>query len=171
MGQQKFAVDLTAVSAANDQQFALGELHIDKLGNHYRYLKNYTTGALTAYLIYTYDHDTWTISAGLTTTVAGSGETHPLCCPQFAVTQGTSSNSYYFWAFVGPGRATFTCHAAITAQAALYTTATTGAIDDDASADFQIPGLITYDAFASATDTGICKASCEMYVTSGAYTT
>ena len=120
-------------------------------GAKYRYLKNYTTGALTAYLAYTYDPDTWTVSAALTTTVAASGEAHKICVPQVAVTQGTSSTSYYFWAFVGPGEATFTSAAAIGAQAKLFTTATAGKIDDNSSSTVLIPGLVTYDAFASYT--------------------
>jgi len=161
MTKQHTAVNLQSQDTV--QQFRLGALHIDELGNHYRYFKNYTTGALTAYLLYTYDPDTWTISDALTTTVAASGEVHPLCCPQVAVSQGTSSASYWAWMFVGPGRATFTSAAAITAQAKIFTTATAGKVDDNSSSTVLIPGLITYDAFASAV-TGICKASNELYV-------
>lgn len=163
MTLQKVAAKVSAVSGANKQAHDLGELHIDEVGNHYRYFKNYTTGALTAYLLYAYDPDTWTIVGGVNTTLAAAGEVHPLCVPQIAVTQGTTANAYYFWAFVGPGRATFTSVAGITAEAKIYTSATAGKIDDDSSGEILIPGLISYDAFASAV-TGICKASCELYV-------
>lgn len=145
------------------QQFDLGALHVTPEGAHYRYFKNYTTGALSAYLAYAYDPDTWIVSAALTTTVAASGEAHKLVVPQIAVAQGTSSTSYYFWGFVGPGEATFTSVAAITAQAKIFTSGTAGKIDDDASGEILIPGLVAYDAFASAV-TGVCHASTELYV-------
>ena len=146
------------------QRFDLGEETTLPSGSKYRYFKNYTTGALTAYYTYVYDPDTWTIVGGLTTTVAASGEVHPLCVPQIAITQGTTATSYYFWAFVGPGEATFVCSDAVAAEAKIYTTATAGTIGDNSSSTVLIPGLISYDAIASATDSGTCHARTELYV-------
>lgn len=122
------------------------------------YMYALSSEALTAYLIYTVDPDTWTTSDELVTSVAASGEVHPLIVPQLAVTSG-----YYFWGFVGPGEATFTSVAAITAQKKIYTAGTDGKIDDDSSGEILIPGLIAYDAFASAV-TGTCHASTRLYV-------
>lgn len=154
MTKQLFNVDLALEHST--PQFALGELYIDRLGNHYRYML--ASGAKTAYLCYVFDHDVWTVSSALTTTVAAAGEVHPVCCPQLAIT-----DAYYAWVFVGPGRATFTSASAIVAESKISTSATAGKLDD-ASAGRLVPGLVAYDAFASAV-TGTCLATIPLYVT------
>lgn len=160
--QQKRGANLSQVTTT--QEFDLGTRSWDPDNQaQYIYLKNYTTGALTAYLAYSYDPDTYIISDAVETVMAASGEAHKIVVPQVAVSQGTSSVSYFFWAFCGPGKATFTSVAAITAQAKIYTSATEGKIDDDASGEILIPGLVAYDAFASAV-TGVCHASHELYI-------
>ena len=149
-------VGVAKTQATETQLYPLGTLHVDEAGNHYRYLKNLATANTTAYLYY-YDPDTFTLVAGITSTVAASGEVHPLCVSMSAVTA-----SYFGWYFVGPGRATITSSGTMVAESVCRTSAGAGLIDD-ASAGVVIAGLITYDGFASAV-TGICKASTELYV-------
>lgn len=155
MTKQSVAVNLSA----NDEipRNTLGQLHVTPDGSHFRYMKCDATGA-SANLLYTFDVDTWTLDAALTTTVAAAGESHSLCVTHVALTA-----NYYGWVFVGPGREIFTSAGAITAQKALYTSATAGKIDDTYTGHIRIPGLTAYDAFASAV-TGYCYASCGLYV-------
>ena len=156
MSGQLVAVDTTLQSVT--ALFPLGTLHVDNLGNHFRYMQ--AEGAVTKNLLYTYDNDVWAVDAPLTTTVAASGEIHPLCASPVAMT-----DNYYAWVFVGPGRVTLTAATAlaIVAQAKIYTSAVAGMVDDDASGEILIPGLVSYDAIATAA-TGTFMASIGLYV-------
>ena len=155
------SLQLVGVNTSEEKasaEFPLLTLHVDTAGNHFRYLKNSGTVAVANYLYY-YDPDTGIVVNEMVSSVAATSEVHPLAVARLAVTA-----NYYAWWFVGPGRETFYAAGTMTAEKKVYTSATDGFIDDTTSdSAVLIPGLITYDGIVSAAS-GICKASCELYV-------
>lgn len=156
MSQQIVTVDKTQIDTT--PQFVLGQLYIDNLGNHYRYLQ--ADGSVTAYEPYSFKSGTWQIDApidlGVTPVTAG---TVALC-----VWDGSSTalaDNEYAWVFVGPG--TFTAKidgSAATAGAIVYGHATAGLISTTASA-LLLNGVIVPTTIAAATGT--------LYASTGLY--
>ena len=150
---QHITVDLTTTS--DTPLAALGELHVDKLGNHYRYMQ--ADGAVVAQNLYSYVPNTWQIDAKIDLTVTpADGESVPVCVSDIAI-----ADDEYAWVFVGPGTFTTTTAAAVAADAICYGHATAGLIDDAATACL-IRGVTAVAAIGSAT-TGTFYAATGMY--------
>lgn len=159
MSKQHTAVDVTKESSV--ALHTPGSLHVDELGNHYRYLQ--ANGAKVANNLYSWHPSTGTGStsyqvediadAGVT---PADGELVPVCCPQIAMT-----DNYYAWVFVGPGDCTATSGDAVAVDTKLYVHATAGAFTDGATAAL-LRGCSVPVAFGSAT-TGVLHAAHEMY--------
>ena len=156
MTLQKANVDLTAQSVT--QLFGLGELHIDELGNHYRYMQ--ADGAVTAYNLYSYIQGTWQIDAPIDLGVTpATAESVPVCVWDGNATALT--DDYYAWVFVGPGAFTATTAASVAADAIIYGHATAGLVDD-ASTALLLNGVNCPVAIGSAT-TGTFYACTALY--------
>lgn len=126
MSKQLIAVALGVQSAT--PLHALGELHIDEDGNHYRYAQ--ADGAVAANLLYTLRPVTWQIEQPLNLdTDPASAEVMGLCASTIALT-----DNYYAWVFVGPGTVTLTTAGDVAADAIIYGVEADGTVDDDATA-------------------------------------
>lgn len=158
MSQQIIAVDKTLITS--DQLFKLGQLYIDELGNHYRYMQ--ADGSVTAYSLYSYIPNTWQIDAPIDVAATpADAESVPVC-----VWDGSSTaitDDYYAWVFVGPGLFTTTTAGDVAADAICYGHATAGLIDDAATAAL-LRGVTAPAAITGAT-TGTFYAALPMYAT------
>lgn len=142
MSKQLTAVELGVQH--EDPQFNLGELYIDELGNHYRYMQ--ADGAVTADILYSYRPTTWQIEdvIKLATTPA-TAECVACCASSIALT-----DNYYAWVFVGPGEVTLTTAGDVAADAIIYGVNADGTVDDAATACL-IDGLVCPVAITGAT--------------------
>lgn len=120
-------------TGTTDRRHELGELYIDKMGNHYRYMQ--ADGAVNAYQLYNYNPITWQIDA-LADAAVNPADTNgaPLC-----VWDGSSTalaDDEYAWVKVGPGQLTLQNDAsgAIAANEILYLSATAGRVTNVATA-------------------------------------
>lgn len=120
-------------TGTTDQRAELGELYIDKAGNHYRYMQ--ADGPVTAYQLYDYVPGTWQINA-LADAFGNPPDTNgaPLC-----VWDGSSTalaDNEYAWVKVGPGLMTLQndSSGAIAANEILYLSATAGRVTNVATA-------------------------------------
>lgn len=92
--------------------------------------------------------DAFIVDAGMTTTLATAGavgDSIPCCVPAVTLASGQ-----YGWAFV-KGHISIATNAAAAINVRLFTTATAGKVDDDASTKGLIPGFQLVVAAGSAT--------------------
>lgn len=140
--------------------FVLGQLHVDNLGNHYRYLQ--ADGAVVAKNLYSYIANTWQVDAPIDLTVTpATGESVPAC-----VFDGSSvdlTDNQYAWFFVGPGIFTTITAGDVAADAIVYGHATAGVVDDTASACL-LPGVSAITAITGAV-AGTFYAAHPLYAT------
>ena len=156
MSFQGPAPDITVIDSSPKSR--LGTLYIDEDGNHYRYMQ--ADGAVTAKNLYSYIATTWQIDAGIDLGVTPANtESVPMCVWDQSDT--ALADNECAWVFVGPGYFTTTTAAAVAADAICYGHATTGLIDDAATACL-LPGVAAVSAIASAT-TGTFFACHGMY--------
>lgn len=142
MSLQKTAVQLGVQSAT--PLHALGELHIDSAGNHYRYMQ--ADGAVTANVLYSYVPGTWQIDAPIKLAVEpADGKQVFACASSVAVT-----DNYYAWVFVGPGTVTLTTAGNVAVDVMIYGVNADGTVDD-AVTNCVIPGLGAVAAITGAT--------------------
>jgi hypothetical protein len=126
MGAQKTAVELSVQSLVPKHR--LGELYIDELGNHYRYMKAAAT--VTANHLFSYTPSTWTIDAVVKLAVnPADTKVCAICASPIAIT-----NTYHAWVFVGPGLVTLTTAGNVSAKAIIYGVNGDGTVDDAAVA-------------------------------------
>ena len=148
MSHQIVAIDITQIDSSPTAN--LGQLYINKNGNHYRYMQ--ADGSVTAYEPYSYTAGTWQIDAPMDLTVTPTtAGTCPLCVWDGSATAIT--DNYYAWVFVGPG--TFTAKidgSAATAGAIVYGHATAGLTSTTASA-LLLNGVTVPVTMAAATGT------------------
>lgn len=163
MSQQIIAVDKTLITS--DQLYKLGQLYIDELGNHYRYMQ--ADGSVTAYDVYNYVPGTWQIDAqGDAAVNPADAHVAALC-----VWDGSSTaitDDYYAWVFVGPGL--FTVDTDSTGIAGVndivYVSATAGKVSSGATALF-LPGAFATAAITGSA-TGTVYASIPLYAVDAA---
>lgn len=157
MGHQIAAAQLGIAFSEPEDGAVLGQLYIDNLGNHYRFMQ--ADGAVNANEPFSYRPNTWQIEDQLDLTVTPADtESVPFCVSSVAL-----ADNEYAWVFVGPGL--FTCKVAgnVAADALIYGHATAGQIDDAATAmllrGVSAPAAIT----ASAGETGTFYAAVPLY--------
>jgi len=143
--------------------FALGTRVVTKDGGVWRFVK--AAAAKTAGLIYVVDED-WVVGGGLTTTLAAE----PIRCgipyaTSSAPTAIDASASYtFFWLQTGGDFPVITTAGAVTANIALYTTATAGKVDDASTATILVHTLTALAALTAAgTTTGFSAE--ELHIT------
>jgi len=147
-------------SGTTDQRSALGELYIDKQGNHYRYMQ--ADGAVTSYDVYNFVPSTWQIDAVADATV-NPADAHivPLCVWDGSAT--ALADNEYAWVFVGPGL--FTADTDATGVAGIgdeiSISATAGKLSSGATAAL-LPGVYA-TAVIAASATGVFYASIPLY--------
>lgn len=142
MSKQLTAVELGVQH--EDPQFNLGELYIDELGNHYRYMQ--ADGAVTANVLYSYVPVTWQIDAPIKLAVEPANGKQVFCCASsVAIT-----DNYYAWVFVGPGVVTLTTAGNVAVDVAIFGVNADGTVDD-AITTCVIPGLTAVAAITGAT--------------------
>lgn len=128
----------------NFTPFALGTVATTHDGNVFRFCL--ADAALTVGLVYEIDTD-YGVSTAL---VAGMEVGTPVGVPTVAVTSGD-----YFWLQVA-GSFEVVSAGAITAGAAIYSSATAGKVDDSSSAQKNVVGLTAVDSAAGADETITC---------------
>lgn len=128
-----------------EPKFGLGEKA--KIGDIiYRYVKVSTS--LTRYGFYLLDED-FLVGAALSQSNDTAGAV--LCVPQVAI--DGSATAQYGWVATGGNGFRGNVLASCAADAALYTTATAGSLDDTATSASLIPGLKALTAVTGAGDT------------------
>lgn len=158
MSYQQPGIDITRIDTSATA--VLGQLYVDNLGNHYRYMQ--ADGAVTAYNLYSYIQGTWQIDAQIDLTVTpADGESVPVCVWDQSST--ALADDEYAWVFVGPGAFTTTTAASVAADAIIYGHATAGLVDDAATAII-LNGVTCPVAIGSAT-TGTFYAMSQMWAT------
>lgn len=163
MSKQNIAIDLTAIDTTPTA--GLGELHIDKDGNHYRYAQ--ADGAVTAYDVYDIVPGTWQINAQADAAV-NPADAH---LAHGCVWDGSSTalaDDEYAWVFVGPGSFTADTDATGVAGAndIIYVSATAGKLSSGATAAF-IPGVLATAAITGLA-TGTFYAATQLYIVDAA---
>jgi hypothetical protein len=152
---QKTAVEIGV--AHQTPKHALGELHIDKSGNHYRYMQ--ADGAVVANLLYSYRPVTWQIEEYIKlATDPADAEVMCACASPVAI-----ADDYYAWVFVGPGTVTLTTAGNVAADAIVYGVNGNGTVDDAATA-LLLKGLTCPVAIVGAT-TGSFFAALPLFAT------
>lgn len=142
MSLNKPTVDITKEEAT--PQFALGELYVDRKGNHFRYMQ--ADGAVVANLLYSYRPVTWQIEEYIKlATDPATAEVMCACASPIAIT-----DNYYAWVFVGPGQVTLTTAGNVAADAIIYGVNGNGTVDDAATACL-LDGLTCPAAITGAT--------------------
>lgn len=122
-------------SGSATQEAQLGELYVDKMGNHYRYMQ--ADGEVTAYDVYSYVPGTWQIDASADAAV-NPADAHnvPVCVWDGSAT--ALADNEFAWVFVGPGL--FTADTDTTGVAGandiIYVSATAGKLSSGATAAF-----------------------------------
>jgi len=143
MSLQKIAVDL--VGTHEVPQHSLGELHIDELGNHFRYVQ--ADGAVVKNLLYSLRPVTWQIEEYIKlATDPATAEVMMACASSKAI-----ADNYYAWVFVGPGQVTLTAASDVVADAIIYGVNGNGTVDDAATACL-LDGLTCPVAITFATE-------------------
>jgi len=125
-------------------QHALGELHIDEKGNHFRYMQ--ADGAVVADVLYSYRAVTWQIENYIKlATDPATAECTACCASPMAL-----ADNEYGWVFVGPGEVTLTTAGNVAADAIIYGVNGNGTVDDAAVA-LLLDGLTCPAAITGAT--------------------
>jgi hypothetical protein len=118
-------------------EFGLGEIGTDGSGNTYIYVKAAVANA--AYEACLIDENYYTTPATTTTSAPGTGAGKAVCVPQIALTI-----NYYGWALI-KGTGTLLGAASCVKYTELNTTATSGVLDDDATAGAEVINNIAFD--------------------------
>lgn len=137
MSGQLTSVNL--VSSDTTAQFTPGTLHVDNLGNRYRYVKAVAAAVLQELSII---DDSFNLQALITTSLAGSAANFSLGCGLFAIAIG----SYGFVQTSGVFQ--IIAAGAMVANAKAQTTTTPGQIDD--ATTVTIVGLSAYNTVAGS---------------------
>ena len=144
-------------TGTTDQRSELGELYVDKQGNHYRYMQ--ADGAVTSYLVYQYVPGTWQIT-DLADGGANPADTNTIPCCVWDGSATALADNEYAWVFVGPGEFTATndSSGSILAEEIVYLSATAGDVTNVATAGTLSGSSVSSQAtiLADATGTFYC---------------
>jgi len=158
-------VNVTAVRTNDDPEQVLGACAEMSDGSAYRYV--YYTAVKTAGLVYLIDAETWEVGEGLTTTNGGTADPARVGVFNSAATAPDSAaTNAYGWICTLPVSIKISLASTCAANAPLYTTATSGVIDDESSSTILVQGVknSTGSAITAAASTS-CSSTVEMYVT------
>jgi hypothetical protein len=147
-------------TGTTDQRAELGELYIDKAGNHYRYMQ--ADGAVTSYDVYSYVPGTWQIDAVADATV-NPADAHLVALCVWDGSATALADNEYAWVFVGPGLFTADTDATGVAGAndEISVSATAGKLSSGATAAL-VPGVHTTAAITGLA-TGTFYATLPLY--------
>ena len=141
---------------SSTQEHALGSLHVDAAGNHYRYMQ--ADGAVTSYHLYNYTADDWQIDA-IATETSNPADTDLIQCCVWDKSATALADNEYAWVFVGPGTFTITAEAggALAVDEIVYLDGeTAGTLSATAGPCFA-PGVQALEAItAGATGSAVC---------------
>lgn len=123
--------DFLVTRADTVPQFVQGVEVADANGSVFKYCK--TSGILTVGLLYNISAASLA-GTGVTTTTAAT-------VPQLiGIPQATLASGVWGWMFIGPGLSDISAAASCAQDVPLYTTGTTGVVDDASSMVVKIPG-------------------------------